>query len=58
MAFYMLKVKEVAKLLGISTSKVRRLIEKGQIEALQLKKGGSYRISPEEIGRVKGLMKK
>ena len=47
-----LSIKEVAEVLSISESTVRRLISNGDIEAVKI--GGLWRISSLEINRILG----
>ncbi len=47
-----LTVEEVAELLSVDTSTVRRYIRDGLIEATQLPERGMYRIKKETIDRM------
>lgn len=49
----MVSLRQTAKELGIPPGQVYRLIKTGKLQALQLKQGGTYRISTEEIKRIK-----
>jgi|GEM_PF-3487720 len=47
----MLKIKEVAKELGVSISWLDKYIKAGKIEVVWL--GGVRRVSDEEVGRIR-----
>lgn len=48
-------VEEVAKILKVSTSTVRKLIKSGKLEAIEV--GNQYRVTEEELDRFLGRAK-
>lgn len=52
MSKQVVSLREAAEILGVSVDTVRRAIKSGSIRAFQINKGGSYRISIEEIERL------
>lgn len=45
----LLTVKEVADLLRVHPSAVRRYLKRGELEGLRLGKNGPYRVKPESL---------
>ncbi|MBI4084388.1 MAG: helix-turn-helix domain-containing protein [Candidatus Levybacteria bacterium] len=53
----MMSLKQTAKALGLDVRKVRRIVEEKKINAVQLTKGGNYRIPADEADRVREALK-